>query len=161
MNIWKVSAQMISFYLKMPVNCVAISDYYRALLFFNALWFASDGIVLRRVEQFTNIEDHPFFLLPELKWSGFPKRPLVILQGLVALELCSVIYIMLCFPCSPEKRPPPHLDVNVGGRCSGGPWEVGPPPVKPDVWTAACVLWETRRLVSSWERTQPKDKPSL
>ena len=33
----KVSAQMISFYLKITVNCVAISDYYRALLFFNAL----------------------------------------------------------------------------------------------------------------------------
>lgn len=128
---------MISFFLKMPVSCVAILDYYRALLFFNAVRFASNGIVLRRVEQFTNIEDHPFFYYLNLSNQSFCKRPPVILQGLVALELCSVTYIMLCFPCSPEKRPPPHPDVTVGGEMLRWPLGGGTP---------AC---EARRMDSS------------
>lgn len=45
----------------MPVNCVAILDYHSALLFFNVL-FQATGLFCAGVEQFTNIEDHPFFI---------------------------------------------------------------------------------------------------
>ena len=104
----------------MPVNCVGISDYHRALLFnvlfqatglFCAEWNSS--LILKIIHS----------LLPGLKkWLEFRKRPPVILKGLVALKLCSVICIILCFPCSPKKRPPPHPDVEVGRDAPVAPW---------------------------------------
>ena len=115
------------FYLKMPMNCVVISDYHSTLLFFNVLFQATglfcaewnSSLILKIIHS----------LSPGLKkWSGFHKRPPVILKGLVALKLCSVICIILCFPCSPKKRPPPHPDVEVGGDAPVAPqrWDSRP-----------------------------------